>query len=89
VGQLVLPRLVVNDDGAQPRALDDDRTVAIECDADTQRARAVQELARERYRERELRVVLGRFGRGRQLGFFAESCPRRAPAGYFALWMLT
>ena len=89
MGQLVLSRLVVNDDGAQPLAFDDGRTAAIQRDADAQRARAVQELARERYRERELRVVLGRFGRGRQLGFFAVSCPRRAPAGYALLWMLT
>ena len=58
MGQLAPARVVVDDDGAQPRALDDGRMVAVECDADAQRARAVQELARERYRERELLVGL-------------------------------
>lgn len=55
--QLAAPAVVVDDDGAQPGALDDGRMVAVEGDADAQRARAVQELARERYGERELLAV--------------------------------
>jgi len=54
VGQLVPAAVIVDDDRAQPRALDDGRVVAVECDADAQRAGPVQELARERDGEREL-----------------------------------
>jgi hypothetical protein len=86
VGQLVAPGIVVDDDRLQPRALDDGRADAVECDADAQRAGAVQELARER--DRELLVARRRVGCARQLGYFF-SCPRMAPAGYFVLWMFT
>jgi hypothetical protein len=79
---------VVDDDRLQPRALDDGRPVAVERDADAQRARAVQELAREGYRERELLDAVGLIGLWCQLRYFF-SCPRTAPAGYFALWMFT
>lgn len=85
MGQLAAPMVVVDDDGAQPSALDDGRMVAVERDADAQCTRAVQELARERYRERELLVIVRRLGRGGQAGFVAVSCPRMAPAGYLAL----
>jgi hypothetical protein len=89
VGQLAPPAVVVDDDGTQPGALDDGRAVAVERDADAQCARAVQELARERYRERELLVAVRRFGRGGQAGFVAVSCPRIAPEGLALLWMFT
>lgn len=88
MGQLAAPGGVVDDDRLQPRALDDRRTFAVERDADAQRAGAVQELARDGYRERELLVAVGRIGLRRQLGYFF-SWPRTAPAGYFALWMFT
>jgi hypothetical protein len=88
VGQLVAPGGVVDDDRLQPRALDDGRTVAVERDADAQRAGAVQDLAREGDRERELLIAVGRVGLRRQLRYFF-SWPRTAPAGYFALWMFT
>jgi hypothetical protein len=58
VGQLAAPGVVVDDDGAQPRALDDGRMVAVERDADAQCTRPVQELTRERYRERELLALI-------------------------------
>ena len=64
VGQLAPAGGVVDDDRAQPLALDDGRMVAVECDADAQGARAVQELARER--DRELLLAGLRVGRGRQ-----------------------
>lgn len=86
MGELPAPLIVVDDDGAQPRALDDGPMVAVECDADAQRARPVQELARECYRERELLMLIGRGG---QAGFFAVSCPRMAPEGSALLWMFT
>lgn len=89
MGQLTAPPVVVDDDCAQPSALDDGRMVAVECDADAQRTRTVQELARECYRERELPVLIGRVGRGGQAGFVAVSCPRMAPEALAALWMLT
>jgi len=54
VGQLAPPVVVMDDDRAQPRALDDGRVVAVECDAYAQRAGPVQELARESDGEREL-----------------------------------
>ena len=88
MGQLVLPGGVVDDDRPQPGALDDRGTVAVERDADAQGAGAVQELAREGDRERELLVAAGRIGLRRQLRYFF-SWPRTAPAGYFALWMFT
>jgi hypothetical protein len=88
VGQLVAPGRVVDDDRLQPRTLDDGRPVAVEGDADAQRAGAVQELAREGDRERELLLAVGLIGRPCQLRYFF-SCPRTAPAGYFVLWMFT
>jgi hypothetical protein len=86
VGQLVAPGGVMDDDRLQPRALDDGRTVAVERDADAQSTGAVQELARKGYRERELLVGFRWIALRRQLRYFF-SCPRTAPAGYFALWM--
>ena len=87
VGQLAPAGGVVDDDRAQPLALDDGRMVAVERDADAQRARAVQELARER--DRELLLAGLRVGRGRQAVFVVLSWPRIAPPGYLALWMFT
>jgi hypothetical protein len=81
--------LVVDHDGAQARALDDGRVVAVERDAHAQGAGAVQELARERDGERELLVCSCRARRVRQPVLVALSWPRIAPAGYFALWMFT
>jgi hypothetical protein len=76
----------VHDDRAQPLALDDGRRLVVERDAHAQRGGAVQKLARECDGARELRA----FGRRFAQKFFRElSCPRRAPAGNFALWMLT
>ncbi len=89
MGQVTAPLVVVDDDGAQPLALDDGRMVAVERDADAKRGRAVQELARERDGERELLVFGRRVGVWRQLGFVAVSWPRIAPAGNAALWMFT
>jgi hypothetical protein len=66
VGQLAPAAVVVDDDRAQPRALDDGRLVAVEGDADPQRPRAMQELARERDGERELLACGGRVRFGRQ-----------------------
>jgi hypothetical protein len=85
VRQLTAAAVVVDDDRAQARALDDGRLVAVERDADAQCARAVQELAGDRDRERELLA----FRQRRQLGFVAVSCPRMAPAPKAALWMFT
>lgn len=87
--ELVLAVVVVDDDRAQPRALDDGRMVAVERDADRDGARPVEELARERYGERELLVDLGRVRFGVQLGFVFVSWPRIAPAPNAALWRLT
>jgi hypothetical protein len=89
VWQLVAPGIVMDDDRLQPGALDDGRVVAVECDADAQRAAAVQKLARQRDRERAVPGAVRRLGRERQAGFFVVSCPRMAPEGYAALWMLT
>ena len=88
MGQLVAAGGVVDDDRLQPRALDDGRAVAVERDADAQRPRAVQELARKGDRERELLVGIRWIGLRRQLRYFF-SCPRTAPAGYFVVWMFT
>jgi predicted ATPase len=88
VGQVVAPGGVVDDDRLQPRALDDGRAFAVERDADAQRAGAVQELARKRYRERELLVGVRWNGLRRQLRYFF-SWPRTAPAGYFVVWTFT
>jgi hypothetical protein len=63
----------VHDHRLQPRALDDGRAVSVECHADAQRAGAVQKLARQRDRERELLRAVRRLGRERQAGFFAVS----------------
>jgi hypothetical protein len=89
VGQLALAGAVVDDDRAQARTLDDGRLVAVERNADPQRSRAVQELARECYRERELPGLGGRVGGRRQLVLIVLSWPRIAPAWCAALWRLT
>jgi hypothetical protein len=82
VGQLAPAVAVVDDDGAETRGLDDQRLAGVQGDRDAQGARAVEELAREPDREREL--LAGRrpiVRRGRQRGLLAVSCPRMAPAG--------
>jgi hypothetical protein len=75
----------VDDDRAQPRALDDRGRRGVQGDADAQRARAVQQLARER--DGEVQVGIGE--RVQPRGFFVLSWPRTAPLGYFVVCRLT